>query len=174
MMNRLQPFQRKSSIYKAIFDAEAGQFVNRDAAIKDLHKQLSVDTATWALAIYEGELGIVTDVNKPLSERRSVIKSKMRGTGKVDAALIKMVVESWTNGGVDVSFSESTITITFNDIVGIPENIDDVKVAVQNISPAHLVVIYVFLYNTWGQAKTKTWGQLRAYTWGQVKSSNIF
>jgi len=174
MIQRLQPFMRRSAVYQSIFDAEAIQFDARDAAISDLQLQLSIDTATWALPIYEAELGIPTDPTKPYSERRSVIKAKMRGTGKVDQALLKLVAASWTGGGIDVQFGSSTITITFNDIVGIPENVEAFKLSMEEITPAHLAVVYVFLYNTWSQAKTKTWGQMKSFTWGQVLSSKIF
>ncbi len=141
----MQPFQRRSAIYKAIFDAEAGQFDNRDAAIEDLHRQLSIDTATWALAIYEYELGIVSDKNKPLSERRSVIKSKMRGTGKVDAALIKLVADSYANGDVEVTF-DGNIRIRFTSVLGVPPNLPDLIAAIDDIKPAHLAVLYVYKY----------------------------
>jgi len=164
---------RKSEIYRKIFEAEAVQYANRDDAIADLQAQLSVDTATWALTIYETELGITIDSSKPLSERRAVIKSKMRGTGQVDAALIKLVVDSWTNGDVDVSFANSTITITFTSVVGIPENINDVEIAIEEIKPAHLAVLYVFLYNTYGVLSAFTHGELSVYTHEQLRSSEI-
>lgn len=173
MILRLPPFMRKSEIYRKIFEAEAVQYANRDDAIADLQAQLSVDTATWALTIYETELGITIDSSKPLSERRAVIKSKMRGTGQVDAALIKLVVDSWTNGDVDVSFANSTITITFTSVVGIPENINDVEIAIEEIKPAHLAVLYVFLYNTYGVLSAFTHGELSVYTHEQLRSSEI-
>ncbi|MFD2088843.1 putative phage tail protein [Brevibacillus brevis] len=173
MLKRLQPFQRKSKVYKAIFDTEAEQLDSRDAAIADLHRQMSVDSATWALSIYETELGIPVDASKPIDERRSLIKSKMRGTGKVDAALIKLVVDSWTNGQVEVAFANSTITITFSSIVGIPPNIEDVKVAIEDIKPAHLAVLYVYLFNRYEQLLGYTHNQLATRTHEELRSSTL-
>ncbi|ASJ54193.1 hypothetical protein BP422_15535 [Brevibacillus formosus] len=173
MLKRLQQFQRKSKVYKAIFDAEAIQLDNRDEAIADLHLQMSVDTATWALSIYETELGITVDTSKPIDERRSLIKSKMRGTGKVDAALIKLVVDSWTNGEVEIEFENSTITITFSSVVGIPPNIEDVEIAIEEIKPAHLAVLYVFLFNRYEQLHGYTHNQLATRTHEQLRSSNL-
>ena len=169
---QLQPFQRKSKVYQEIFKAEGKQFENREDAINDLRLQLSVDTATWGLAIYESELGIVTDASKPLVERRSVIKSKMRGTGKVDATLIKLVTDSFTNGDVDVAF-DGIIKITFTSVVGIPPNMNDVYAAVENIKPAHLAIIYTFLYNTHQVLSGYTHLQLSSYTHEQLRSSEI-
>jgi len=125
--------------------AEQIEFDRLAIDIEDLEKQLNIDTATWGLAIYERELGIKTNLNKPLEERRSVIKSKWRGTGKVDRALIKAVVDAYTNGGVEVGF-DGRIIITFNDVKGIPPNLEDAQRAIEDISPAHLAIIYEFAY----------------------------
>jgi hypothetical protein len=172
MILQLQPFQRKSKVFQEIFESEETQFDSQDAAIADLKLQLSVDTATWALAIYESELGIITEPSKPLSERRSVIKSKMRGTGQVDASLIKLVADSFTNGDVDVAF-DGTIHITFTSVVGIPPNIEDLEKAIEEIKPAHLAVIYVFIYNTYQDLSVFTHGQLALYTYEQLRSSEL-
>jgi hypothetical protein len=147
MLNRLQPFQRQSKVFKEIFNAEGVQFEDRDGIISDLLLQLSVDTATWALDIYEKELDISTDSNKPLSERRSLIKSKMRGAGQVDAALIKIVADAYSNGDVIVSFS-GHITIQFTSKIGTPPNLDDLKNVIEETKPAHLRIDYEFRYFT--------------------------
>jgi hypothetical protein len=172
MIDMLPVFMRKSLVYKAVFDAEASQFQISDVSISDTNLQLSVDTATWALAIYEKELGILTDISKPLSDRRSVIKSKMRGSGKIDAVLLKIVADSYTNGGVEVSFN-GAITITFVAVHGIPPNLDDLKAAIEEIKPAHLRLQYIFTYITFGQLEGKTFGQIEAagLTFGQLEKT---
>lgn len=145
MLMRLQPFMRQSKVYKAIFDADGTQLETRDVTIADVRLQMSVDTATWGLAIYEADLGIVTDLSKSLADRRSVIKSRMRGTGKVDASLIKLVADSWTNGDVEVEFNGS-IKIIFTSGYGIPEGLADLQEEISNIVPGHLSVIYDFSF----------------------------
>lgn len=145
VLELLPPYEQQSRVFQEIAKAEQIEFDKLALNIEDLEKQLNIDTATWGLEIYEKELGIKTDSNKPLEDRRSVIKSKWRGTGKVDRALIKAVVDAFTNGGVDVSF-DGRIIVTFNDVKGIPPNLEDAQVAVENICPAHLAVIYQFAY----------------------------
>lgn len=145
MITYLPLFMRKSKIYNEIFDAEEHQFEYVEADIKDIRKQLDIDTATWGLAIYEKELKIKIDLSKPLSERRSVIKSKERGTGKVDAALIKVVADAYTNGEVDVLFN-GNINIKFNGVLGIPRNLSDLENSLEEIKPAHLALAYTFAY----------------------------
>jgi hypothetical protein len=169
-INRLQPFQRSSGVYQVLFNAETNQLDERQNNINDLINQMDVSTATWGLTYYEKDLGIVTDLTQTYDERRSVIKSKMRGVGTVNRALIALVADSYTNGNVEVTFANDTITVTFVSVVGIPPNIDQCKAAIDAIKPAHLALVYVYKYNLWSQVKAKTWGQIANYTWGQVLS----
>ena len=160
LIELLPPYERESEVFKEIMNAEQVMLDKLNIDIADLEKQLNIDTATWGFIIYEKELGIKTNLNKPLEERRSVIKSKWRGTGKVDRALIKAVVDAYTNGGVDVEFN-GKIIVTFNDVKGIPPNIEDVYKAIENIKPAHLAIIYIFVYLTWNEFDNynKTWNE---------------
>lgn len=174
MIKTLQPFMQKSQIYKEIFKSQSEQLHAREDEIKDILNQVFLDTATWGLEIYERALLIPVDRNKPLSERRERIKAKLRGQGKVGVDLIKSTIGSWVGGTVDVLFEDSTIKITFVDLIGIPQNINDVMIAMEEIKPAHLAVMYTYKYNTWASVANKTWGELEQYTWGQVLSSNIF
>ncbi len=169
-INRLQPFQRSSGVYQALFNSESGQLDARQNSVDDLANQMEVDTATWGLTYYEKDLGIATDLTQTYDERRSVIRSKMRGVGTVNRALIALVADSYTNGDVEVTFSNGTITVTFVSVVGIPPNIDQCKSAIEAIKPAHLALVYAYKYNLWSQIATKTWGQIASYTWGQVLS----
>lgn len=145
MLNSLPLFMRDNQVLQEIFNAESNQFNTTNSRIDDLNTQLSIDTATWALDIYENELAIITDYGKSLTDRRSVIKSRWRGSGKVDATLIKMVTDSWVNGQTAVTF-DGKINVKFNGFFGVPSNMDDVKKAIEEIKPAHLQVVYAFTY----------------------------
>ena len=145
LIELLPPYERESKIFQEILNAEQIEFNKLSVDISDLEKQLNIDTATWGLVIYEKELGLKINLNKPLEERRPVVKSKWRGTGKVDKLLIKAVVDAYTNGGVDIGF-DGRIIVTFNDVKGIPPNMEDVYNAVGEISPTHLAIIYKFAY----------------------------
>ncbi len=145
LLEYLPLYERNSKVFQEILNVEQIEFDKLGLNVEDLENQLNIDTATWGLAIYEKELGLKTNLNKPLEERRSVIKSKWRGTGKVDRLLIKTVVDAYTNGGVDVGF-DGKVIVTFNNVKGIPSNLGDVKKAIGEISPAHLAIIYKFAY----------------------------
>lgn len=170
-INRLQPFQRSSGVYQALFSAETDQLTDRQNSIDDLVNQMFVDTATWGLEYYEKDLGIVTDTSQTYDERRSVIKSKERGVGTVNRALIKLVSDSYTNGDVDVSFANSIITVTYTSIYGIPPNEPKLEAAIEEIKPAHLAVTYVFLYIRYEQLDNQyTYDQMSTKTYDQLKT----
>lgn len=173
LIKRLPIFMRSSKIYQEIFTGEENQLTLLDADIADIEKQLNIDTATWALAVYEEELGIKTELNKPLEERRSVIKSKWRGTGKVDAKLIQIVAEAYSNGEVAVSFNGKMI-VKFIGTRGVPPNIQDLERAIDDIRPAHLPFQFKYTYLAWKEldAYNRTWDQWDALnlTWNQLET----
>lgn len=159
MIKTLPLFLRKSHVYKEIFNAQGNQFNALETDINDVRKQMDVNTATWGLDIYEKELGIKTDRSKPFDERRSVVKSKMRGSGKVDSLLLKVVADSYTNGDCVVSFN-GAIIITFNSQIGRPPNLNDLKNAIDDVKPAHLRVEYEFRYLSVSEVHHMSIGQL--------------
>lgn len=141
----MPPHLSGSKVVQAVMGAEGSEFDSLRANIDDIKLQLFIDTATWGLDIYEKELGIKTDYSKTYADRRAVIKSKLRGTGKVDKTLLKLVADAYTNGDVAISFN-NRIIIKFTSVKGIPPNINDLKGAIEEIKPAHLAVMYEYAY----------------------------
>jgi hypothetical protein len=157
---------RKSKVYQEIFNADGEQIALLDSSLDDVKAQLDIDTATWGLDVYEKELNIKTDLSKPLADRRSVIKSKFRGSGKVDSIQIKLVADAYTNGDVIVSFN-GHIVVKFTSVYGTPPNIDDLKAVLEETRPAHLAIDYEFAYRTWNEQDGYGW------TWDQLDSMNM-
>ena len=145
LKNYLPTFLSDTRLFSQLFNTEGQELDGIDTHIADIFAQFDVDTATWALDSYEKDLGIPTDHTKLLDYRRSVIQSKWRGSGKLNAALIKTVCDAFTNGDVQVTF-DGTIHVKFNSIVGIPPNLEDLKAAVDRIKPAYLWLAYLFSY----------------------------
>lgn len=137
MLKYLPPYERESKVFQEIMKAEEIEFEKIHTDIKDLEKQFFIDTATWGLAIYEKELKLPIRPNKSLEERRSIIKAKMRGMGKVDAEMIKAIVEAFTKSSVEVTF-DGRIKIIFSNQDTIILNMNDMFEAIEEIKPAHL------------------------------------
>lgn len=165
----------KSKIFSAVLDTMQIELDNIDNIVKDIVNQCFVDTATWGLKYWEEMLGIPTDESKPYEFRRSVIKSKIRGSGTITVNLIKNVSESFSNGEVEVIEQPSiySFTVKFVGTIGIPPNLDDLKKAIEEIKPAHLGVIYEIIYNTHDSLSIFTHDHLSLYTYSQLRETEV-
>lgn len=134
--------------FQTLIGTENEEVEQLSATIDEVLKQFYVDTATWGLANWERICGIPIDESKPVEQRRSVIKSKLRGIGTVTVALIKNVAESWYNGEVEVTEQPSlyTVKIKFVSKLGVPSNLADIQNALREILPAHLAINFEFSY----------------------------
>ena len=139
MLKRLQPFMRKSEIFKQIFDATVPQYESREAAIQDFIAQMSVNTATWAIPLYEKEYGIKSNPSKSLQERRAAIIAKMRGIGKFTAKMAQSIVQAFTDRVINVTFT-GRIRIHFQDVAEL--DLIGIRNALEEVKPAHLDVEY--------------------------------
>lgn len=147
-------------IYEArvIMQTEGIEIDEITSNLGDVLDQAIVDKATWGLVNWENFLGIQTDIVKPYDQRRSVIKSKIRGTGTVTVTLLKNVASSYENGAIEVTQQPSLyqFTVKFIDTLGAPTNLDDLKQAIEVIKPAHLAIVYLFRYLTISEVEVMT------------------
>lgn len=132
----------------ALTATEGIEFDTLYADIETLLNESYPETSTIFLDRYERDLQIPVDKAKPVDQRRSVIISKMRGSGKVSGSMIKNVAQAYDGGTVDVGVDvpHYTIVITFIDSLGTPPNLNDLKQALEDIKPAHMVLEYKFRY----------------------------
>lgn len=166
----------QTKVFTALFNTEQPEIDTLNADITDLINQCFVDTATWGLDYWENFLGIATDHSKDIDYRRTVIKSKIRGSGTVTVSLVENVANSFNNGQVKVIEHPeiSTIEIQFVSSYGIPPNLSDLQNALNSIMPAHLAIIYTYLYAVWSASEKTTWGAIKSGgTWGNLKNGQI-
>ncbi|WP_228100947.1 YmfQ family protein [Paenibacillus donghaensis] len=148
LFSYLPAYYENSWVMQVDMDAKGSEMDLLYQALESAAAQFFVRTATWGLSRWEFELGIPTDLSKPLDQRRAVIESKLRGAGKFSGSLVKNVAEAYHGGKVAVSFQpgEWGFTVKFIDSVGIPPNLEDLKAAIEEIKPAHLAVKFEFNY----------------------------
>ncbi|GGI44375.1 hypothetical protein GCM10008018_06790 [Paenibacillus marchantiophytorum] len=175
MLNALPSLYEDVYEMRVLMETDGQEMDLMTSKIKEVLDQSTIDLATWGLDYWECFLGIKTESGKPLDQRRSVIKSKIRGTGTVTLSLLKRVAEAYDNGQVDVTEESSNykVIIKFVSTHGVPANLADIEKALLDIMPAHLVIEFVFSYLSWGAFDTHrfTWGSLSAmnYTWDQLE-----
>ena len=141
----------------AITETEAVELELLNARVSDALDQFFVSTATWGIESYEVDCGIIPDANKPIDQRRSVVKSKLRGTGVTTTGLIKNVAEAYSNGDVEVAEDNPNynVIIKFVGTLGVPPNMDDFERSIRGIIPAHLKYTLEYTFITYDLVKTK-------------------
>lgn len=148
LFSYLPAYYETSRVMRADMNTKGHEMDHFYQALEETFQQFFVRTATWGLPRWEAELGIETNLNKPLEQRRAVVESKLRGGGKFSGKLVKNVSEAYDGGKVAVTFQPQqwNFTIKFIDKIGIPPNLDDLKAVIEEIKPAHLSVEYEFSY----------------------------
>ncbi|MGE8207690.1 putative phage tail protein [Heyndrickxia sp. NPDC080065] len=139
---------RESPEYLEIARVAGKQFDLLEAAIDDVLNQFFIETATWGLAFWEKDYGILTDFKKPIEERRSNLIAKKRGIGIVNKQLIRSTAEAYYGGEVEVTGIPRELEgrVKFISNYGVPSNLDDVKKALYDIFPSHMELIFEFTY----------------------------
>lgn len=120
-------------------------------------------------------LGITSDAGKSDRYRRERIKAKIAGAGTTTASLIRNITESYTNAAVELTeqFADYTVAIKFTGTSGIPGNIADIKESIEEAIPAHLKVLYEYIFNTYGSVGTFTHTELAAYTHYKIRNGHL-
>ena len=69
--------------------------------------------------------------------------------------------------------ANSRFVIRFVGTLGIPGNMADLKLTIEEIKPAHLAVEYEYIYNTWSDISALTWQQATSYTWEKIRTVRL-
>jgi hypothetical protein len=148
MFSYMPAYYENSRVNRSDLNAKGTELDQLYNALNETLNQFFVRTATWGLDRWEEELGLTTELAKPIEQRRALVESKLRGAGRFSGRLVKNVAEAYDGGTVDVSFqpAEWSFTIKFVDTIGVPPNLDDLKMVMEEIKPAHLKVEYEFSY----------------------------
>lgn len=140
--------------------------------LTDTVGQCFVSSATEYLDRWERMLGIEEDASKTVEFRRERIHAKISGIGTTTKAMLMDVASRYSNGAVEVyeDYSHYRFTIKFVGTVGIPGNMDSLKLSIEEIKPAHLEVLYEYVYNVWADVRGLTWGQAGQRTWQDMRT----
>lgn len=146
-----------------------------ETGLSDMISECFASTASVLLSRYENLLGLTIDVTKENDYRRERICAKLAGTGTTTKEMIESVSKSYSNGEVEVieDNANSRFVIRFVGTLGIPGNMADLKLTIEEIKPAHLAVEYEYIYNTWSDISALTWQQATSYTWEKIRTVRL-
>lgn len=158
-----------------VYSSQESELNSVNDDIQDLINNCFISTATWGLDTFEKEYRIATIESDTYEIRRSRILAKIRSNGIVTKAMIQSVAESFQNGTVDVieDNPNDAFTIKFTSLKGIPPKIEDIKNAIGEIKPAHLIVSYLYLLNTHLMLNSYKHYELEHYTHKQLRELEL-
>lgn len=115
--------------------------------------QCFVNTATDLLSRYEKIYGLQVDVSKSAEFRRERIRAKIRGIGTVTKQMVIDAASSYSNGEVEVIEDPANYSfrIKFVGTLGIPANMADLTLTIEEIKPAHLSFEFEYTFLTWNE-----------------------
>lgn len=146
-----------------------------DEKLSSTISECFASTASQMLSRYEQLLGLQVDISKSEAYRRERIVAKLVGSGTSTKEMIRTVAASYSNGEVEVIEDNPNykFVIRFVGQLGVPGNMDSLKLTIEEIKPAHLAVEYEYIYNTWSDVQGLTWEQAAAYTWGEIRTVRL-
>ena len=171
MLGYLPYYERKSQVFDSILNAYDKEFRRLEQDLYVVESNMFLDTTIDTLPLHERDLGIKDKVKLGYDQRREQISSRYRTSfDQTTEDTIKNVASAYENGEVDVN---KTLVPGVYEIkfigVGIPNNLDGLKVALDIVIPAHLGIDYVFTFSPWEDLKTRTWGEVATENWNELR-----
>lgn len=147
LLSHLPQYEKGSSIFQEIMKVEEIEFNRLDAGIRDLEQQFIVDTATWALTVYEKELGLPIEPNASIEIRRSIIKSKMLMQPPSSKVKLVEILKSFIETAeIEEHFSEYRFDVILKTLDTVGDKLQYIKDIVDEFKPAHLGYIFIICY----------------------------
>lgn len=134
-----------------------------------------VETASKMLSRHEKIYGLTVDLQKSDQYRRERIKAKIEGAGTTTKQMIKDVARNFSNGEVEIIEDSPgyKFKIRFTGSIGVPGNMEDWILTLEEIKPAHLVMEFEYIYNVYGDLRPYTYEQLRQLSFEQIRNEVI-
>lgn len=95
---------------------------------------------------FEKLLAITPRTGDSLENRQARIQAKWLSNNHNDIRLIQSVCDSWKNGEIAADFVDGKIQIQFIGEFGVPEDLNSLIDAINEIKPAHLPFMFLFRY----------------------------
>lgn len=172
LMSLLPPIYEKNSTMEELQSILSSDINSLVSAFNETIDQCFVNTATRSLSRYENIYGLQVDVSKSNEFRRERILAKFRGVGTTTKKMIIDTAAAFSNGEVEVieDPSSNSFVIKFVGTKGIPANMDDLVLTIEEIKPAHLSYSFEYTYRRWSEVSGYLWGEVADKTWYQLSA----
>jgi len=175
LMNLLPGYYQDNQTMKSLQDILSGKINALASNLNETVDECFVNTASALLSRYEKIYGLQVDVSKTAEFRRERIRAKIRGIGTVTKQMIIDTAASYSNGEVEVIEDPANyrFIIKFVGTLGIPSNMADLILTIEEIKPAHLTYTFEYTYRTYGELSAYMHEQLSEYTHAELREGEI-
>lgn len=142
----------------------------------EVFSQARVSTATgWGLTLWEKAFGLAPAPEREDAWRRARILAKLRGSATTTREVIeRMAAGVSTQGALVTEYPrQNRFEISFGGQIGIPENIEALALAIEEVKPAHLAYAFVYLWRRYRELTDYRHGELRGKTHRQIRSDRL-
>lgn len=175
MMNLLPYYEQESKIIQDLYSSITPELYGIDNNLACMQNDLFVGSVVERINRWEKALNITENNSKSIEFRREKILSKIRGTGTTTKTMIKEAAASYSNGEVEVIEDNTNyrFIVKFTGVFGIPANMADLTIIIDEIKPAHLNYTFEYSYRTHKMLAAYTHNQLSAFTHQQLREGVI-
>lgn len=128
-----------------------------EAAMEEVQREMLICTAEGrGLEAVEALLAR-KPVAASLERRRAALAALLRigGDSFTLAAINDTISGCGVNARVEETDQAGTVEVSFPQVPGIPPNFEEIRVIIEDIIPAHLIIQYHYWYLTWQQLEQK-------------------
>jgi uncharacterized protein YmfQ (DUF2313 family) len=175
LMDLLPDQYASNNTMKELQSILSGKINNIASGFNETINQCFVSTATNLLSRYEKIYGLNVDVSKSNEFRRERIIARARGIGTVTAKMIEEVAMSYSNGEVEVIEDPANYSfkIKFVGTKGLPPNMADLTLTIEEIKPAHMAFAFEYVYRTHTELSIYTHDQLDAFAHEHLREGEM-
>ncbi len=173
LCSRLPAFYGRFLEMRALLASEGAALEEFSLLLPRLAQEAAISEASASrIAHWESLMEIVPQGS--LAQRRMMVLARLRGQGKLNSARIKQIAHSFTgdlDAQVELTGSELRVRIlppNRGEVFRFP----DLERALKPLIPAHLNLLVVRFYNTWGDRKAAllNWEEIASafLSWAEV------
>ena len=119
-------------------------------------------------------------VRRPAADTVQRMRDALAALGRIggDSFTLAAINDTIRGCGLNAVVTETdtpgTVEVRFPEVAGIPEGFERMQPIIEDILPAHLLIEYVYWYQTWAQLEARglTWAALEAeqVTWRELET----
>ena len=157
LLRPLRVYELEGTANGGELDAQGAALDAVMARLEDTQKEMLMSTAEGrGLEAIEALLAR-KPVADSLKRRREALAALLRigGDSFTLAAINDTISGCGVNARVEETDQAGTVEVSFPQVPGIPPNFEEIRVIIEDIIPAHLIIRYHYWYLTWQQLEQK-------------------